>query len=277
MTFRIAHISDPHLSPEKPAFEGNFHRVAAHLRACAPDLVIDTGDVSLDGADSDTDLAHARRLHDAIGLPWRAVPGNHDVGDDPAYGKKQPADEERHARFVAHMGAPFWTLDVPGWRIAGFDTLALGSSFAATEAQWDMLADAVRGLEGRALALFTHKPLFRDHWDETERTYWHPLPEPRARLRRVLGAVTPALVATGHVHQFRDVVREGMHQVWAPPVSFIVGDDWQETIGTKLVGYVAHALHADGTHESRLVTVDGLALDDIGLMPEVYGPLPRIR
>jgi hypothetical protein len=43
-------------------------------------------------------------------------------------------------------------------------------------------------------------------------------------------------------------------------------------MGTKLVGYVAHEFRADGSFDSALVTVDGLALDDIVDLPEIYGP-----
>ena len=57
MTYRVAQISDTHLSRDKPFFVANFERVAAALVAAAPDLVLNTGDVSLDGAIEEGDLA----------------------------------------------------------------------------------------------------------------------------------------------------------------------------------------------------------------------------
>jgi 3',5'-cyclic-AMP phosphodiesterase len=63
MITRIAQISATHLSPSKPFFRSNFDLVAEHLREVAPDLVINTGDLALDGADSDDDLLEAVGAH----------------------------------------------------------------------------------------------------------------------------------------------------------------------------------------------------------------------
>ena len=65
MTFRIAQISDTHLSLTKPFFVENFRNLAAGLAGARPDLVINTGDVSLDGANREEDLAAARGFHEA--------------------------------------------------------------------------------------------------------------------------------------------------------------------------------------------------------------------
>ena len=79
MVLRIAQVSDAHLSPRVPAFEGNFDAVAQAVRDAAPDLVLASGDLSLDGADHEDDLRHAFARHAAIGPALLAIPGNHDV------------------------------------------------------------------------------------------------------------------------------------------------------------------------------------------------------
>ena len=116
MTFRVAQISDSHLSREKPFFVENFNAVAAAVAACAPDLVVNTGDVSLDGATAEGDLAEARRLHEAIGLPTRCIPGNHDVGEshDVPGSTEARISRERRERYLSHFGDDFWLMDVPG-------------------------------------------------------------------------------------------------------------------------------------------------------------------
>ena len=81
MTFRVAQVSDTHLSRDKPFFAANFAAAAAGVAASRPDLVVNTGDLSLDGAGTESDLEEARRLHDALRLPTRFIPGNHDVGE----------------------------------------------------------------------------------------------------------------------------------------------------------------------------------------------------
>jgi hypothetical protein len=48
-----------------------------------PDLLVNSGDLSVNGADEDDDLAFALSEHGHVTLPWRAIPGNHDVGEEP--------------------------------------------------------------------------------------------------------------------------------------------------------------------------------------------------
>src|SRR5258708_28790998 len=116
MTVRIAHISDTHIGESRPVFNGNFECLAEALRADRPDLVINTGDVSLDGADHEADLRRARAMHEAVGLPWRAIPGNHDIGDSEGIGSAQPIDGTRRRRYLRVFRAGCWSHDVPGWR-----------------------------------------------------------------------------------------------------------------------------------------------------------------
>ena len=73
MTFRIAQISDTHLSDRKPFFVDNFVRIAEVIRDSKPDLVLNSGDISLDGAGHEADLATAKQLHDGLD-PADALP-----------------------------------------------------------------------------------------------------------------------------------------------------------------------------------------------------------
>ena len=107
MTFRIAQISDTHLSDEKPFFVDSFRRVGEALRADRPDLVLNSGDISLDGSSTESDLAAARALHDGLDLPLRFLPGNHDLGDSqdgPTHGEKT-ITATRRARSHRRRGA----------------------------------------------------------------------------------------------------------------------------------------------------------------------------
>jgi 3',5'-cyclic AMP phosphodiesterase CpdA len=276
MTFRIAHISDSHLAPEWPGFDENFARVAESVRAAAPDVVISTGDVSLDGADRDAHLHHAHAAHVSIGLPWHALPGNHDIGDDVSYKPRQPADAGRITRWEAVFGPSRFAFDVPGWRVIGLDSLIVSGDTTANGEQFDFLAAQAAGADGRSIALFTHKPLFIEGFDEDRRDYWTVPLAARRRIHEALGERAPTLVGCGHVHQWREHIASGYRHVWAPAIAFIVGKPWQETWGTRELGWVEHTLHPDGTHRSELRPVAGMTRYDIGEMPEVYGPQKRI-
>ncbi len=278
MTFHLAHITDSHLSDGKPYFLANFAAVAADLRSDPPDLIVNTGDVSLNGADLHADLATARRLHDGIGLAWRAIPGNHDVGDNREIAKSQPADSERLARWRTVMGADSWTLDVPGWRLLGLNSLLLGSDLPEEAAQAEMIAEAAAGIGDRRLLLFVHKPLFHDSLADTDVSGHAVNPIPRARLLAALGDVRPTLVCTGHLHEHRERAADGMMQVWAPATSFTLSDWFLPTHGGQhICGYIRIALEADGGFSTRLVQPEGLVEHDLADFPEAYGDLRAIR
>ena len=65
-------------------------------------------------------------------------------------------------------------------------------------------------------------------------------------LLAALGGVTPALIAGGHVHQYRASETRATHHVWAPSTAFIIPDRRQPRYGLKEVGYVEHRLAPDG-------------------------------
>ena len=261
MVYRLAQISDTHLSRDKPLFVANFRQVVANLAAARPDLVVNTGDLALDGTHGEDDLAEARRLHDAIGLPVRYIPGNHDVGESPDVpGKEQPiitADaRERYA-------APVWRRFLAAGRARmahrRHQRQLLGSDLPAADAQLGFVGAAVAGAEARSLALFVHKPLFHLSSGEDAITGRFVNPAARRRLLSAFGARPPALIASGHVHQYLSATLEGAAHVWCPSTGFILPDARQPRYGLKQTGYVEHALAADGSHTSRLVSVPGLS------------------
>jgi 3',5'-cyclic-AMP phosphodiesterase len=279
MTFRLAQISDSHLSTAKPFFNGNFERLSERLRLEAPDLVVNTGDISLNGAEGISDLEAAKMMHDAIGVPYRVIPGNHDIGDNQASAHQVGVSEERRAQFVSVFGEDWWCLDVPGWRLLGVNALIMGGGLAAADRQLEFIAEAARGAAGRAIMLLIHKPLYLDDPQEQEvgGRYLHP--QPRAMLLEALGANKPSLIVCGHVHQYRDVQLEGIHHVWAPATAFVVPAEYQVTVGQRTVGYIEHWLHDDGSHESTMVRPPDLVQHSLEDFPGAYGDisqLPRV-
>jgi 3',5'-cyclic AMP phosphodiesterase CpdA len=271
MTVRFAQVSDAHLSAVRPFFNANFARVAEAIRTARPDFTLATGDLNLVGEESVEELAYGIEQHAAIGPELLCVPGNHDVGNDPARATNI-ATAQRVAAWNRLAGPSAWVRDVPGWRLIGLDCQSLDFH---TE-QWEVLARALADRGTRRLALIQYMPLTDGLLADTHVAYWCLTPTARTRLLAAFGEARPALVISGHVHQWRDRLADGMRQVWAPSTAFILGDAYQATFGTKLVGWVEHSFHADGTHEARLRTVDGLRLDDIGLMPHVYRQMPRL-
>jgi 3',5'-cyclic AMP phosphodiesterase CpdA len=269
---RIIQITDTHLSRGKPHFADNWAPLARWIGEQRPDLVIHTGDVTVDGAEVEDDMAYAAGLLRELGVRWLAVPGNHDVGD--AAHPRQPINAKRLASWHQHFGADRWVEDVAqnagGWRIVGLDAMVLGSG-TPEEAAQDAWLDAVMAqAAGRPIAWFLHKPLFLNSPEEDDTGYWSVAPQPRARLMALVRRHHVKLVASGHLHKAHEVVGEGTRFVWAPASSFLVGDMQPAMPGEKRLGAVLYEF--DGpTVAAAIMDVPGLRehrLDDV--IHEVY-------
>jgi 3',5'-cyclic AMP phosphodiesterase CpdA len=150
MTLRVVQISDTHLSGRKPLFQANFDTLCAWLHADPPDLIVCSGDLSLDGADSEEDLRFAAEQLARLPARCLAIPGNHDVGDFAELATSQVISAERLARWHAVMGADHFVHEVPGWRLIGLNTQSLGSGLAEEAAQAEALQEAERVARARA-------------------------------------------------------------------------------------------------------------------------------
>jgi 3',5'-cyclic-AMP phosphodiesterase len=274
VTFKIAHISDTHLSADRSYFTANFQRTVARLNEAPPDLVIHTGDISLDGAVRESDLREAHRLHGGLLAPVCFIPGNHDVGESQdAPPKQTPATTAGlRQRYLEVFGPDYWQRDVPGWRLIAVNAQLLGSDLPAARPQQEFIRTAVADSNGRSIALFVHKPLFHLSAGETAVTGRFINPVPRRQLLNAFGDCRIALVASGHVHQYLSISTEGVHYVWAPSTAFILPDDRQPVYGRKRVGFVEHLLEADGTHDSRLVALPEMQTLDISDFPDAFAP-----
>jgi len=273
MSFRIAHISDPHLSGEKPYFVANFLRVAGFICERGADLVLNSGDMSLDGSAKEADLIEARRLHGAMDLPLRFIPGNHDIGesqDAPGEAGLPTLSEATRERYLSHFGLDYWCLEVPGWQILAINDFLLGSDLAAAAAAARFVVETAAAGNGRALALFLHRPLFHRSALEQELGGRFINPRPRAQLLAALAGRPPALIASGHVHQFLSHQCSDSHHVWAPSTGFVIPEPRQPRYGLKQTGYVEHVLEPDGSHVSRLIAVPGLDTLSIADFPQAY-------
>lgn len=264
---KLIQITDSHLSPTKRHFDGNWDPLARWIAEQDADLVVHTGDLSVDGADHAADLSHAAGLVRALPLPVLFVPGNHDVGHLP--GTTQPVDADRLARWRRIVGPDRWAADRDAWRLVGIDSLLLGSGSAEEAEQAAWLARCLAERDGRRVAMFSHQPLFVDHPDEGDTGYWGVPPAPRRALRALLARHEVALFASGHLHRAHLGRLGGTALLWAPASAFTVGPMERDMPGQRRLGAAVHTL-GDGV-ASEIVDVPGLAphvIDDV--IDEVY-------
>ena len=266
--FRLTQISDTHLARRLQKLTDNFHRVSEHIDATRPDLVINSGDLAFDAPTSRSDLEFAKELHNALPVPCRHLPGNHDIGDNPtAVGPvpKQPATEKERQNYLSVIGEDRWRFDAAGWSFIGLNSLIMNTGIESEAEQFGWLASELGRINGRPVALFLHKPLYLNTPEdpETEGTAIRYVPQPRRRsLIEMFSAVDLRLIASGHVHQRRDFTFGHTRHVWAPSAGFIIPDRMQEVIGAKEVGLVEYRFAPD-SFEVRHVRAPGQI--DVGL------------
>jgi len=259
----ILQLSDAHISSRHDLFRGNLALMRDFAASARPDLVVASGDLSLDGADSDDDLALAASLHQGLAAKLLALPGNHDTGSHPHTMPRQPFDTARLDRFRTHLGAGRGVVDLPGWRVVGLNSEVMGTGHAEEQAQAAFIADAAAGAGERRIALFLHKPVFVTAPDDPTFDYWSVPPAARAALAPLLDHPGLRLVASGHLHLHHHFMRGKVAFAWVPPLSFVVSPADQPGLpGARLCGGLLHHLHADHV-ETVLVVPKGTAIVNI--------------
>ncbi|TGW06246.1 metallophosphoesterase, partial [Mesorhizobium sp. M2D.F.Ca.ET.145.01.1.1] len=246
---------------------GNWQPLAAWIEQSAANLVIHTGDLSVDGADKDADISFCMDLMREISVPMLLVPGNHDVGHLP--GSLQPVNAERLERWRRLVGPDYWMEDAGNWRLIGLDSLLMGFDDAEEENQFEWLRAALESRGGRRVALFAHKPLFIDEPGEGDTGYWSIRPVQRQRLYDLIAAHDVALFASGHLHRAWQGKYQNTSLIWGPSAAFVVGDMERDMPGERLLGAVV--LEFGDTVTSEIVASPGMTvhvLDDV--VEEVY-------
>jgi len=279
--FRLTQISDTHLAPRFTKLAQNFDRVAEHVDATRPDLVLNSGDIGFDAPTNPDDLEFARSLHDALPVPCRYLPGNHDVGDNPTQVGPTPThlvSEKGRQAYIALFGDDRWRFDAAGWSFIGLNSLVMNSGLVSEAEQFDWLAGELACTGGRPVALFLHKPVFLNAPEdpELESTAIRYVPMPaRRRLVEMLRGVDIRLIASGHVHQRRDFTFGHVRHVWSPSAGFVISDARQERIGLKEVGLVEYRFRPDSFEVRHLRAAGQLDVDLDELFKEpTPAPLP---
>lgn len=219
---RVVFLSDLHLSPTHGFFWENFLLACDATNAAEPDLVVVSGDLCINGPDSDEEMEFAARALRRLAPPTLALPGNHDVGDEPpGQDAKQIIDAPRLARWDTSFGTDRFARDVGLWRLLGINAQLCGSGLEREAQQEAWLREQLATAGDRPVALVLHKPLFVEHAGESEPTASSLNPEPRRRLLALLLEAGVQMVISGHLHSSRDRVVDGIRHLWLPALAFL--------------------------------------------------------
>jgi 3',5'-cyclic AMP phosphodiesterase CpdA len=218
---RVVVLSDIHLSPTHGFFWGNWCAACDLANRTKADAVIVNGDLAINGPDSDAEIAFAASALNRLQGRVMPLPGNHDVGDEPpGQDPNQIVNSFRLARWDSSFAADRWTLDMEGWSLIGVNAQLFGSGLAREHAQDNWLDEQLRAAAGRQIALFLHKPLFLEDPNDDVASPRCIVPSARARLLQKLRQSDVRLIISGHLHQHRDRMLEGMRHLWVPAVAF---------------------------------------------------------
>lgn len=270
--FSVVQISDSHVSPRIRRFNANWQAAVTAVNRLSPDLVVHTGDATLDGADSDDDCAFAARGLAALAAPVRVVPGNHDVGDGGS--RCQPATQDRLARFERHFGPASWTEDRPGWRLIGLNSQAMGAGDGLAQGVTAAIAEALRSLGDRRLAVFLHKPALIEALEEGEVGYWAVPPAARGPLALLLTHPALRLVASGHLHVARLATHGPATLAWCPATGFLVGEKLLPDAkgGVRQLGLMRHVFRDDVVETEILPIPEAEPIEIDSFVDEIYPP-----
>jgi 3',5'-cyclic AMP phosphodiesterase CpdA len=260
---RVLLVSDTHLSPAAPEAEANWDAVLRYVAEAAPDVVIHLGDLSLDGAHDPADLHHGRRQLDRLQAEWHAIPGNHDIGDNPWPGAPADSavDTERCQRWLDIVGPDHWSLTMNGWTLLAINAQLPGSGLEAEARQWSWLEEQLSAPgNNQRVALLTHKPVTATDAELASSPAYRFLPpSARDRLASRPGKTPLPLVLSGHVHQYRLLRLDGTDHLWVPTTWAVLPDQVQPVLGAKRCGIVSLDLASDRAPEPVLVEPDGIA------------------
>jgi 3',5'-cyclic AMP phosphodiesterase CpdA len=155
---RLVQVSDTHLSEDRAWFVDNWDVFVDEMQADPPDLIVWSGDVSLRGTHSESDLAFARKEMKRLPCPTLVIPGNHDIGEPNPLGpgkpfpnpeREKPVNTARLRKWRNYFGADWWTEDFGDWRLYGLNSQIIGSGLKAEAQQLSDFKTALQGAGGR--------------------------------------------------------------------------------------------------------------------------------
>ncbi len=204
--FRTPPLAGPEAASANLAFLGDLQRgvvdaavpLARALKESRVDLMVSSGDFASHG-----EAPYFGVLLDAfdragVDTPVRVVPGNHDL-----FPRRSKDDTLGGAIFERHFGPRHWTLRAGPVLVAGLDT---GADWLLDE-QLPWLEAELARHSGVPWICVTHRPPW--NFDDPERTAYADLTE----LAPFFAKHKPALVISGHLHDYRDETIDGIRYI----------------------------------------------------------------
>jgi 3',5'-cyclic AMP phosphodiesterase CpdA len=249
---RIVQISDTHISHLGGVTSSNFSHLVDFVNdELRPDLIVNSGDVSILTPDSPDDRETARSLHARFAAPVRVLPGNHDVGEAGDHPWMElSVTSDRVAGFRRTFGADHFlelgsaANEAENWAVIGINSEILSSGLPEEADQWAWLTSVAEEIRDRWVLLFLHKPL----WSPLDEYTEHALAITEGDRDRILATLAGArlrAIGSGHLHTYRSAVEGDILTVWAPSSAFVVRSAEHQFGGLNQLGVVEYRIEGD--------------------------------
>jgi alkaline phosphatase D len=243
---RVVQISDLHLGLKThPEGEEHSEQAVALINKLRPDLVLVSGDIAENKQDA---RARAAKLLRKIEVPYKTVPGNHDVHDDDM------------GAYRAAFGEDFYSFEIAGFRFIGMNSQLMGNydNFSAkepvrnagkaadeSERMFKWLASLPES--DKPTFVFQHVPITHDGAPD-DKVYWGVsdpyLGKEVAQLKR-LGVKH---MFAGHWHNPQAKEVDGITVHIAPAVSYGIKSDQ--------VGVMLYTIQRSGEVKAELIPLE---------------------
>lgn len=264
----FVHVSDIHVgSPRsyrfQPAWNENWRTARAQICSLAPDLLLVGGDLTRDGATHREELVAIKKDLEAMELEWRAIPGNHEVGNKWSADSSVAINSAYLRRYREVFGASEWSVvrgaGAHSVRFTGIDAFKLGSGLPAEADLRTWLEDQPAAARCPHHVWLIHPALFADAMDEedfdpqVDRVAWYFALNRADRhyLWDIMRATGVTHVISGHIHCRRHLNVDGVEIHLAPATAFPQwGDRWRD--GDDGLGFLRFSV-ADGRIRSEFI------------------------
>ncbi len=258
-----------------------------------PDFLLVGGDLTRDGTLHRWELEEMKADLDAMGIPYRAIPGNMDVGNKytPVEGPNPNRhDTEIHVtsemldQYEDVFGPSRWSLSRGDVRVCGFCDILLGSGLPEERDLLEWLEDQRKRPRAQHQIWMMHYALFIDSPTEPffdirdpqqyHAWYFTVTQSYREWLLGLFRDTGTERVVTGHIHCRKDHLVGGIHFDLAPATSFSQWQDrWPD--GDPTLGFLRFDVGEGG------LTKSFVPLERASTRTDGYGPgghpLPEAR
>ena len=255
---RIVQISDIHLGPFRPATWQHMQVALELIEDDSPDLVIFSGDICSNGDNSPADYGYAKARLDDLTIPWRAIPGNHDVGCHPHSQTAGSLKMDAIERFRKFIGPDRWSQDDGDIKVIAINSELAGSGSLEEREQLAWLRGEIASSPVGGSIVFMHSMCYiRDV--EEESCYWTLDPEPRKELLGIFHEGPVQAVFNGHLHFHFQIEHQGLPLYSCPATGFPLGDNSFPEVGDSREGYfVIDATKSSVSYDKKLLPQDRL-------------------